>query len=679
MIGAVEGGRSGNLPAEMTSFVGRSRELEDATGLLARVRLLTLTGVGGVGKTRLALRAAERVAGAYRDGVWLVELSALQDEALLAHTICEALGLRDQSAKPQLDVLVGQLADKRLLILLDTCEHLVRACSSLAEALLRAAPGVRLLVTSRQALGLPAEHVLAVPPLDAVEMGGDAVRLFAERAVAVQPRFEPSGAVLRLCRRLDGIPLAIELAAVQLRVFSPEQILENLDDRLFSAGSRTSMPRHQTLRTAIGWSHELCEPLERLLWARLSVFSGDFDLDAITAVCGHEPLTPQGAERALEGLIEKSIVLTAGRRYRMLDTLRVYGREWLAHLGQEADLRRRHLDHYLGLARWFHQEWKGPDQIGWSRRMSGELANIRAAFDHCWSDPREHERGLDMAGHLVWFWVACGYLHDGRLQLDRALARCRGPSAARTAALWACACVAMTQGDHDTAEDLLAEGATEARAQDDEMGAAYILTLRAGLALLRGDLTEARVIASLAERIHHDLGDPGFGVLLSLSVQALALLCQGGEALEPAEAVVEQMWRLADTFGGRWLRSYADHHLASVRLARGDIAGAAALARRCLETKWRLRDHVGTALALDLLARIAVTRADGTLAARLLGLSHQVWRAQGAVGMGSPAFAEPRRACEEAACALVGDHAFDAAFAQGTRLNLDTEVPRLFA
>ena len=305
-------------------------------------------------------------------------------------------------------------------------------------------------------------------------------------------------------------------------------------------------------------------------------------------------------------------MLVAGDRYRMLDTLRAYGAEWLGHLDQSRDLYRRHFAYYLRLAQRFFWEWKGPDQIAWSTLMSGELANLRAAFDYCWSTPAEYDRGLDMATSLIWFWVACGHLRDGRLQLDRALDRCLESSPQRTLALWAGSVVTMDQGDHDLAENLLTEGALAARTHQDESGTAYLLAARAQLAFLRGDMIQAHAVAVLAERLHRSLGDPGHGVLLMVSAQALTLICRGPEHLARAETLIEELRQECDSYGELWTRSYADHHLAELRLVHGDIAGAEQLARRSLEVKHRMHDHIGTAMVLDLLVRTAIARSDGT-------------------------------------------------------------------
>ena len=319
--------RKDNLPAEVTTFIGRRRELAAVAAAIGKYRLVTLRGAGGVGKTRLALRAAGLVRDSFADGCWLVELSALRDPELLPRTVSAALGLPDKAAGDPLAVLAGALADQEMLLVLDTCEHLVEACARLARRLLRAAPGLRILTTSREPLGVADEHTLAITPLE----DSEAVALFTDRARAAVPGFElttaNTGPVVQLCRRLDGIALALELAAVRLRSMPVEEILARVADRFRILGTaRTSLDRHRTLRAAISWSHELCTPEERLLWAELSVFPGSFDRDAAEHVCG------PAAGQALTRLAEKSIVGydEAAGRYQLLDTMREFAAERLA-------------------------------------------------------------------------------------------------------------------------------------------------------------------------------------------------------------------------------------------------------------------------------------------------------------------------------------------------------------
>ncbi|MGP4022053.1 ATP-binding protein [Actinomadura sp. 3N407] len=362
--------QTGRLPAGLTSFIGRKAELDQIRRLVDGHRLVTLTGPGGVGKTRLAVRAASLVREMFDDGVHFVGLSGLTEPLLLAQTVSDAFGLGERAGEPAAR-LADHLADRVVLLVLDACEHLVEECAVLTETLLRSAPGLRVLVTSRQPLDVMGECTFTVAPLgrpgpgldgDRGDEECDSVKLFAERAAATVQGWTLTGGdretVIRLCDRLDGIPLAIELAAVQLRAFSLDQVLGRIGTHLFQVrGRRTSLQRHQTLRATVDWSHELCSAEERLLWARLSVFANDFDLDGAEHVCSGDGLASERVVEGLTGLVEKSIVQRADRggqvRYRMLDTLREYGAELLAAQGEREVTRLRHrcFDWYAGLLR----------------------------------------------------------------------------------------------------------------------------------------------------------------------------------------------------------------------------------------------------------------------------------------------------------------------------------------
>jgi predicted ATPase len=446
-------GHLGDLPAELTSFIDREAEVAIVKRLLTQSRLVTLTGPGGVGKTRIALRVATESGGdgAFTDGVCLVELSALQDTELLTYTVAAALGLPEQTARPAIDVLVDYLHGRRILLVLDTCEHVIDACAMLADVLLRGTANVRVLTTSRQPLNSVGEHVLAIMPLpvpdvDAAPFGEnqDALTLFRDRAAAAVPGFVVTetnrAAVAAVCRRLDGIPLAIELAVVRLRALSVEQMVSLLDDRfrMLTGTVRTPLPRHQTLQTAIGWSHELCAPEERLLWARLSVFADDFDLAAAEQVCAGGDLVGHRVFGDLISLVDKSIVSRVetgvGTRYRLLDTIREYGRERLAELGEERKLRRRHRDFYLNMTRQYDAEWLSSGQILWCRRLSQEHPNLRMALEFCFSADGEVENGLVMATSLWGYWLISARYSEARYWLDQALQQVGDPAPLRARA-----------------------------------------------------------------------------------------------------------------------------------------------------------------------------------------------------------------------------------------------------
>jgi predicted ATPase len=407
---------AGNLPAELTSFVGRRGELAEVRRLLAGSRLVTLTGVGGVGKTRLALRAAAGLRRAFRDGVWLVRLDQLRDEALVAQAVAGTLGLQDRAGYSPAGSLAEYLAGRQLLLVLDNCEHLVDATAKLADQLLRAAVGLRVLATSREALNIDGEMVLPVPTLPVPEAGQPltaaglgvfpAVRLFAERAAQVVPGFTVTGAnvaaVAGICRRLEGLPLAIELAAARLPVLSPEQIDARLGDRLglLTRGSRARPARQQTLRASIEWSYELCSPAERLLWARLSVFAGGFELDAAEGICADHRLAAGQVLELLAALAGKSILIAAHRkggvRYRLPETLREFGQERLQESDEYTALRRRHRDWHEQLARRVDTGWVSPQLADWAARLFREHANVGGGAGLL---PGRARRGRGRAAH----------------------------------------------------------------------------------------------------------------------------------------------------------------------------------------------------------------------------------------------------------------------------------------
>jgi predicted ATPase len=666
--------RTGGLFAPATSFVGRQAEMAEVEELLRRFRLVTLTGVGGVGKTRLALRIAARLRAEFPDGVWPVRLSPLQDAELLGHTIGETLGVVDQVLRPQLEVLGEFLADRRLLLVLDTCEHMIDECAAVVEELLKAAPGVRILATSRQPLDVPAERVRVLQPLPPPE----AVELFIDRAAQVVPEYRSATkdheVAKTLCRRLDGLPLAIELAAVQLSSMTVSQILARLEDRFELHGDvEHAEPRHQTLRTTIGWSHELCAPLERLLWARLSVFAGDFDLEAAEQVCSDGQLPGTLISTILLELVDKSIVFRtdtpAGVRYGLLDLVRAYGADWLRELGEEWTVRRRHRDYYLALARRGDAEWLGPDQVAWRERAVREHNNFRAALDFCLAAPEGH-LALELAAALWFFWFPCGFLRDGRHYLQRALAQDSSPSPARTNALLASCNVVLSQGDYN--ENLLAECGAATAEQGDVGAQAAVHYMSGGAAFLRGDLGRAVGESKRAVELERGRGEQSFALLHGLGIWALALVAQG--EINRAVTLLEELRTECDSRGELWMRATGDYVRGRAELARGAVETAMAYARAALAVKHRLHDRIGMSSAIDLLAAAAAAAGDGYRAARLLGFGHQVWRTFGLPQLGAPEFVAGRDLCERRARAAIGDEAYSAAFQAGLDGGVDEGI-----
>ncbi|MGW3044959.1 ATP-binding protein [Kitasatospora sp. NPDC001159] len=687
----------GRLPAEVTGFVGRQRELVRLAGLLTGARLVTVTGPGGVGKSRLALRAAARAAGAFPDGAWLVDVAPVQDPLLLGHAVLEALRLTDGTARPPLDVLGEQLAGRRLLLVLDGCEHLVEACAELTDALLRALPGLRVLATSRSALRASGEHLLTLAPLPVgpppngpAGVLPDAVQLFADRARAVLPSFEVTEtnaeAVSLLCRRLDGIPLAVELAAGRLRALSMEQITARLDDRfrLLTGGCRTALPRHQTLRTTIGWSHELCTVQERLLWARLSVFAGSFDLEATEYVCAGDGIEPEDVLDLLDELVAKSVVLREdsafGVRFRLLDTLREYGGHWLRAAGGEPRLLLRHRDWYLGVATWGEVEWFGPRQAETAQRTRLAHTNLRAALEFCLVEPGEEQIALLLAGTLWFYWVGCGHLGEGRHWLDRALALDREPTEARAKALWVTGYMATLQGDPGSARPALEECRRQALDTGDDRALAYAVH-RQGCAALIGD-DPGRAAELFEEALWHyrTIGELNSNVVMAMIELGLAHLFQGD--LDSGELWFGQARAVCEQHGEQWAYAYALYATAYSHYLDGAVQPARALARECVRLNHLFHDLLGIVLGIDLLALLETEPggpgepADLCEARVLQGAAHRIWRAVGNPFLGSRSFFGTHQECAERAWAGLSEQEYEDCYRAGTRLDLDAAVSR---
>ncbi|WP_440104250.1 ATP-binding protein [Streptosporangium sp. H16] len=678
--------RDGNLPNELTSFVGRTRLLTTLRQRLGEYRLVTVTGIGGVGKSRTALRIAHQIRGDFKDGVWFADLARLQDSGMVRHTITSALGIADQSARSADETLVEWLGDREILLIIDTCEHLVDACAALFEDLLGNAAGLTILATSRQSLNARGEHTVTIPPL---AVPGDspgediftneAVQLFVARASAVVPNFMLDeynvGPVAELCRRLDGIPLAIELAAVRMRALSVEQILGLLADRfsLLAGASRTALPRHQTLRAAIGWSHELCEPAERLLWARLSVFAGDFELDAARYVCSSGSLPSEDIMELISSLVEKSILLSdgtpSGHRYRLIDTLRQYGEEWLDKLGETATIREKHRDYYLQLAKRSEDAWSGARQVYWYVRMRHEHDNIRVALDHCLRTPGEVQAGLKLLSSLWFMWVACGLAREGRLYLEKTLELAPQPSPDRCKALWVLSYINSAQGNITGAIEAAEQCSSDAVRVGDS-GAVILATKMLGTAaFLQNDLQKASALLGVAIEFHKSGRELNPGLLPSIVELSMVLLIQN----EPAEAEVllRDCIAVCTQRGELWLRSYAIYALASVYQAMGRSPEAMSNAREALRLKRYFHDVLGIGLAIEVVAKQALEDGQAALAARLMGGGQANWRTFGMPQLGSPFFNSEHDRCVKECKRVLGEEAHEKAFAQGRKLNLE--------
>ncbi|MGA4802889.1 ATP-binding protein [Streptomyces lavendulocolor] len=681
----------GGLPAELNRFVGREDEIRELQGLLTRFRVVTVVGVGGVGKSRLALRTAAVTEKRYCDGARLVELASLRDAGLLEQALLDALGLTDHTRRPPREVLAGHLAGRRLLLVLDGFEHLVDACAELVRELLRRAPGLTVLAAGRCPLRLDGEAVVPLAPLP----DDDAVRLFTDRAAAVLPGPRAAGggpgagagpdggAVRELCRRLDGIPLALELAAGRLPVLTVEQMLHRLDDRfrLLTGGTRGALPRHRTLRTAIGWSHELCTPRERLLWARLSVFAGPFDLEAVEYVCGGPELPADEVLDAVAGLVDRSVVLreetSAGVRHRMLDTVRAYGAEWLAALGDEERMRRRHRDWYMGLAAWCELEWFSPRQAEVAACAGSALPDLRAALELCLETPEEAHLAQHLAATLWFCWVGCGRLAEGRYWLDRVLALELGHEDARLRALWVLGYVAILQGDGTAAVAALYECGEGAARTGNALAAAYTTHRMGCLALLSDDMPRAEELLSRALTAYRELGELNSQVLMGQVELAMAKVFLGEP--EAAVALCREVREVCEDRGERWTRAYALYVLAYSAWTRGAYGEARELLGECITIDHAFNDLVGLVLAVELLALVTAAEGDPAEAAVLQGAAAPMWAAVGVPLFGSRCFGAPRALCEQRAGEQLGAERFRSYVAEGSALSLDAAVERALA
>ncbi|MFF4233366.1 ATP-binding protein [Streptomyces sp. NPDC001820] len=673
----------GNLPAELNRFVGRADELAELGRLLDDSRLVTVAGAGGVGKSRLATYGAAAQQRRYRDGVWLTELSTLRDPELVAHTLLESLGVTDQTGRPPRDVLVDHLARRQLLLVLDGFEYLVDECAGLVRDLLRRAPRLQVLAVSRMPLRLDGEVVL---PLTSMT-DADAVALFADRAACALPHFrltdDNRAGAQELCRRLDGIPLALELAAGRLRALGLDQILHRLDDRfqLLTGGSRGALPRHQTLRTAVGWSHELCTPEERLLWARLSVFVGQFDLEAVEYICSGHDLPAADVLDVLDVLLAQSVIsreeTPAGVRYRMLDTIRAYGAEWLEALGDAGRMRKRHRDWYLGLATWCELDWFSPRQSEGADCTESALPNLRSALELCLETPEDTHLGHYLAGTLWFYWVGCGRLAEGRHWLDRALALEGGHEESRQKALWVLGYVAILQGDSTAAAGALHECGEAAARTGNPVAAAYALHRMGCLALLSDDLPRAEELLRSALAAYKDLGELNSNVLMGQVELAMALVFQN--RLEAAVALCEEVREICEERGELWTRAYALYVLAYAAWTGGEHGRARALLTDCITIDHRFKDLVGLVLAIELLALVTASEGNPAEAAVLQGAAAPVWDAVGMPLFGSGYFSAPRALCEQQAGELLGAERYAACAREGRGLSLDAAVRRALA
>jgi len=731
-----------NLPLQLTSFIGREKEIAEVeqwltattttSGPRAECRLVTLTGPGGTGKTRLALQAAAHLLNAFPDGVWLVELAPLADPGLIAQTVATVFALKEEASRPLLATLTEHLCGKTALLILDNCEHLIQASARFAEVLLQGCPNLSILASSREMLGVTGERSLYVsslstpeprvlPPTDTL-MRYEAVRLFAERAVAAAPNFSltisNAPAVVQVCQRLDGIPLAIELAAVRLRMLPVEQIAARLDDsfRLLTGGSRTALPRHQTLQALIDWSYQLLTASEQVLLGRLAVFAGGWTLEAAEAVGAGDGIAADQVFDLLSHLIDKSLVRVAqpaggAARYHLLETIRQYALAKLAASGEADETRGRHAAYYLALAE-AAAAWTGRLQLASLDRLEMERDNLRAALGWCQSAPSRADWGLRLAAQSGRWWSYQGYWTEAQGWLEGALAHpgaanyphgqalanvrlglmfaYRGDYVSAQAqiaqglrlfqeladrpntamALAQLGMVARDRGDAATARARLEESLALYRELRDESGICGATNTLAETMSMQGDLVAAKALLEVNLRRARQLEDPQ-SIAWPLNHLGHIAQLQGeyAEAIRLHEASLKPFRELGARHGGH---IWAHHDLGETYLAQGDAQLAASHFAQALAVARDLGYRAGLAWCLAGMAGVAVLDEEPERATRLWGAAEALRQSIGA--RHAPAARATREKLIAKAREQLGDEAFDAAWAKGQAMTAEQAI-----
>lgn len=624
---------SGALPARPTTFVGRERELAEVRRLFAQTRLLTLSGVGGVGKTRLAIEVAAGLRDEFPEGICFIDLAPLADPQLLIATIAHAFGLRDAGKQPLAERLERYLRPRKILLVLDNCEHMVGACARLAESLLQACPHLRILATSRQPFRSAGEIAWRVPSLTVPEggnretaaavMSSESARLFVERARSVRPDFvvrDTAPAIATICRRLDGIPLALELAAARVSVLNAEEIARRLSDRfqLLTHGSLAALPRHQTLRGMIDWSHELLSGAEQTLFRRLSVFPGGFALQVAEAVCAGGTVAHADVFDLLARLVDKSLVIYEERdseiRYRLLETIREYGRERLPEAREDTLVRGRHRDYFLALAERMDREQHGPELGHWLARLELELDNFRAALDWCYVH-RAADAGLRMADALFRFWDTRGHLREGRDWLVKFLSLPGAPDGVRARALGSAGYLALWLGERVDAAKFGDQGLALARMQNDRLCLARVARQYGFVLLWEGRLEAAAAVLGEAANAAREASDRS---LLSLALANLGDTARLGGDYERAERLTEQALVAAREQQDPWATALAVGTLGRLAHSRRDYERATTYLRESLVLRATLQDRRNVSVQLETLGHVAAATGKFARAAALL-------------------------------------------------------------
>ena len=675
-----------NLPVPLTTFVGRDREIAEVLRLLAGTRLLTLAGAGGCGKSRLGVEVAKRAIRDFPDGLWVVELAALSDANLVPQSVAAVLGLAEQPGRHMIGTLVDHIRSSTALLVLDNCEHLLAGCAETADALLRAAPRLRILATSREPLRLPGETIWRVPSLAVPEPSEslipgnlaryEAVRLFVERAASVRPGFRlteaNAAAIAQICTRLDGMPLAIEIAAVRVKALTVQQIAGRLDDRLrlLTGGSRT-LPRHRTLRAAMDWSYDLLTERERTLLARLSVFRGSWTLDAAEAVCAGNDLEAADVLDGLTSLVDKSLVIVDTRgteaRYRLLETTWQFARERLLDSDNSAVMQRRHRDWYLDLAVRAARSLVGAEQDAWLDRLALEHDNFRAALAWTRAEPDGTDTVLRLVTTLERFWIVRGHWSEARVWLEEAVSRTGDAlTPALPRALELMAYLAERQGDDRQATALAERCRAVSTALGDRYGIADALLRLGNAALNREDYDDATTLCEESLALYREF-DAIKDVALVLAI--LGDIARGRGDFARAGTAYRESLETSTRAGDRTRVAYAQRGLAAVAWAQGDNEQAATLWARALSLSRELGFLMVTSHSLEGLAGVAAARGDTERAARLLGAAAALRETLGLRLLPPDRVAHTGRIdTVRAAC---GEKRFDDAVAAGRAMTLE--------
>jgi predicted ATPase/class 3 adenylate cyclase len=631
--------RAQNLPVQSTSFVGREQEIDEVKGLLRSTRLVTLTAMGGTGKTRLSLQVGADLIDGFTDGVWFVQLAPLSDARLVPQALATILGIKEQSGQSITDTVVNRINGQEMLLILDNCEHLVMACAELCDALLSSCPGVRILASSRELLRISGETAYRVQPLPLPDPKAipraesmsryAAVRLFVDRAVAVRASFQMTDgnapAVASICQRLDGIPLALELAAARMRSMSVDELNQRLDKRfhVLTGGSRTALPRQQTLRALIDWSYDLLNANERTMFCRLAVFVGGWALQAAEQVCADEDVREDQVLDLLDSLVDKSLVTAEERsgviRYRMLETVREYARERLNEARDGDSIRARHLESYLALAEEAGSSLSGPKQGEWLDLLDRERENLLAAHVACDRAENGGALGLRLAHALKRYWVSRGLMMLGQRVTEDALARAgaQARDLARCRTLFAAGQLASFMGRYAEALPRLAESLAIAQEIGDEWLSASITTTLALATLGQGDQAAARGYFDEGIVLSRKSGNKRE---LACALNGLAQLHRMEGALDTADALYRESLALIRELGDRETAAVVLLNLAIVAIGRRSGAQAREILREVLAISIEMQSKPTGQCTLDVCAALAALSGDWKRAARFFGI-----------------------------------------------------------